>query len=136
MAERGSLQTQTPLVQAAEAALVGDNFTCDNSVCNFHPIFQAINVLPDRLEVVVSPNLSATATADTDKLTSFYTKLGASLDCSTPPSGATSGTITTVFAGSTELAAGMPCGAIAQAYWIDDNLTQTTTATFHPKWPG
>jgi hypothetical protein len=128
--------------KAAAAAITPSNFTCDNSTCNFHPVIQAINVLPDRLEIVLSPNLDGTA----DTLTPFYTQLLAaapglltvtanlpgavtmsiSLDCSTPPTGTTSGSVTTVFQGSTGLADGLACGGLAKAYWIDFNLTNAS----------
>jgi hypothetical protein len=121
----------------AAQALQPSNFTCSaTNQCAFHPVLQAVNVLPDKLEFVLSPNLANPAQ---DNLTPFYSLLpasisstttnlggrmtiGVALDCSALPTGSNSGTITTVFTGDSNLAAGTAGGAISQSYWVDNNL--------------
>ena len=109
------------------------NFTCDNSnQCRFHPVFQAVNVLPDSLEIVLAPDLRNPANPANDILTQLVTMFGpvgisqavtiggtsitVSVDCSIPAASSTSGTIATVFTGDTNLGAGIACGSIAQFF--------------------
>jgi hypothetical protein len=112
------------LASAAANALTAENFTCDPTggagsplECNFHPIIQAVNVLPTTIELVMSPS-PTTSTGDT--LTAFYEALPASattttfslggmnetisLDCSDLIPGVTVGSISTIFQGDAALA--------------------------------
>jgi hypothetical protein len=115
--------------------------------CGFHPTIQAVNVLPDKLEFVLSPNLANQSSPD--NLTTFYSNflptnlpglqsktsniggrltLSADVDCSTLPIDPGSGTITTLFRGNKDLVPsngpGLQCHEIAQTYWLDNDLTQ------------
>jgi hypothetical protein len=107
------------------------NFTCDNSnQCRFHPVFQAVNILPDSLEIVLAPDLRNPANPGNDILTQLVTMFGpvgisqavqiggtsvtVSVDCSIPPAATRTGNITTVFSGDTDLGANIACGSIAQ----------------------
>ncbi len=98
--------------------------------CRFHPVSQAVNVLPDRLEVVLAPDLRNATDPINDLLTQFFSLVGpqsltvpvtlggssvpVTLDCSIPAAGAQTVAITTVFEGDSNLATGIACGAIAQ----------------------
>jgi hypothetical protein len=118
--------------QLASQVFGPTNFTCDNTnQCRFHPVFQAVNILPDSLEIVLAPDLrnpSNPLNALTQLVTMFgpvgvsrTVQLGGqpftiSIDCSTPPVATSSGSITTVFTGSTDFGAGISCGSIAQFF--------------------
>jgi hypothetical protein len=119
--------TGSPLATVAIAALQDSNFTCSSGVCDFHPILQAVNVLPNDVEFVLSPDLS---TGFPDDLTPFYSALSnipaigsiaitlptggsipVTLDCSPLPEGPSQpGHIATVFSGDPTFAMGIPCG--------------------------
>lgn len=130
--------------KAAFDSFVQDNFTCDTSICNFHPIIQAINVRPQTIELVLSPSVADSSSLSTDSLTTFYRAaatlaptafqqsanlgggvwLTGALDCSTPPPLPSSGTIATVVHGNSDLATQLGCGGIGQSYWVDNNVSQ------------
>jgi hypothetical protein len=120
-----------PLVQLASQILQPVNFTCDSTnQCRFHPVFQAINVLPDAVEVVLAPDLRNPKNPLNDQLTAFFSNVGpvglsvtvpfgqtpvtVSLDCSVPPVDTASGHIVSVLNGDTNLAAGIQCGGFSQ----------------------
>jgi hypothetical protein len=78
-------------------AITPTNFSClSNNQCGFHPIVQAVNVLPDSLEFVFSPSVTSTGP---DYLTPIYQavdaaqrKAGGFHMCSDPdPQGVTTG---------------------------------------------
>jgi hypothetical protein len=118
--------------QLASTVFGPTNFTCDNTnQCRFHPVFQAVNMLPDSLEIVLAPDLR-NPNDPLNALTKLVTLFGPvgvsqsvslggqpftiSIDCSDPPVTTQSGTITTVFTGSTDLGAGISCGSIADFF--------------------
>jgi hypothetical protein len=119
------------IVTLASQILQPINFTCSSmNQCLFHPVLQAINVLPDRLEVVLAPDLRNPNNPINDPLTEFFSLVGPTsltvnvtlggtsvpitLDCSVPAAGSSQGAITTVFDGDSSLAQGILCGGIAQ----------------------
>jgi hypothetical protein len=131
----GALQTAlarnpTQILNLASQILQPTNFACDQTnQCRFHPVLQAVNVLPDRVEVVFAPDLHNPTNPVNDPLTQFFTLVGPSLtvpiplggttvsitpDCSVPPVLSSVGAITTVFEGDSDRAAGILCGGISQ----------------------
>jgi hypothetical protein len=126
-----SVQVLPDISVIASQVLQPINFTCDpTNQCRFHPVFQAVNVLPDRLEVVLAPDLRNPVNPFNDLLDRFFSLVGpfdlaqkvtiggsdvtVSLDCSVPQTKTTPGTIATVFTGDSNLAAGIKCGGISQ----------------------
>jgi hypothetical protein len=124
-------RTPTQIQQLASQILQPINFACDQTKqCRFHPVLQAVNVLPDWLEVVFAPDLRNPTNPVNDLLTRFFTLVGPqsltvpiplggttvsiTLDCSVPPVASSVGAITTVFEGDSDRAAGILCGGISQ----------------------